>query len=293
MSELSDWKCEPSNYITEIRRMMYGFGDSSEPLIESATLINDVVQKQMKGIVYEACRVADRRQSDVVEEQDFLFLLRRDKVKLHRLLKYLQFKTTVRKVLDTNLFSSTEESSNEIKFDKRFHQFLSNIESPSDTTTVDHVKKARDLRAEMLSRRLDAVRYMEYSTARSASFANKYNHKFGSWIATEGDLKISKQAYAVLGYFAYETVAQIMDFAFLVKHDQTKIHGDALDRLRLGYCNPATYKPYQHGKGASMKPVTPSEINEALRRYWSPQLDKTGPFNRWSTPKQHPKFLAI
>lgn len=61
-------------------------------------------------------------------------------------------------------------------------------------------------------------------------------------------MKISKQAYTVLGYLAYETVAQIMDLALLVRHDQTKIHGDALDRLRLGYCNPATYKPYQHGK---------------------------------------------
>lgn len=70
--------------------MMHGFGDSSQPLIESAAMINDIVQRQMKAFVYEACKIADKRQSNIVEDEDFLFLLRRDKVKLQRLLKYLR-----------------------------------------------------------------------------------------------------------------------------------------------------------------------------------------------------------
>ena len=51
-----------------------------------------------------------------------------------------------------------------------------------------------------------------------------------------------------MGYLAYETVAQIVDFALLVRQDQNKIFGDAIDRLRLSYVNPYTYKPYYHGK---------------------------------------------
>lgn len=51
-----------------------------------------------------------------------------------------------------------------------------------------------------------------------------------------------------MGYLAYETVAQIIDFALLVRQDQNKIFGDAIDRLRLSYVNPYTYKPYYHGK---------------------------------------------
>lgn len=69
--------------------MMFGFGDCSEPLIDSATLINDVVQREMKSIIYEACKVADRRDSELVEPEDFLFLFRRNKIKLQRLMKYL------------------------------------------------------------------------------------------------------------------------------------------------------------------------------------------------------------
>lgn len=63
-----------------------------------------------------------------------------------------------------------------------------------------------------------------------------------------GDVTITKQAYTILGYLAYETVAQIIDFALLIRQDQNKIYGDAIDRLRLNYVNPYTYKPYYHGK---------------------------------------------
>lgn len=63
-----------------------------------------------------------------------------------------------------------------------------------------------------------------------------------------GDITITKQAYTILGYLAYESVAQIVDLALLVRQDQNKIYGDAIDRLRLSYVNPYTYKPYYHGK---------------------------------------------
>ena len=60
-----------------------------------------------------------------------------------------------------------------------------------------------------------------------------------------GEMKISKQGYVILGYLAYETVAEIIDLAILVRQDQNKLQGDAIDRLRLSYPNPYTYKPYQ------------------------------------------------
>lgn len=50
-----------------------------------------------------------------------------------------------------------------------------------------------------------------------------------------------------MGYLAYETVAQIVDLAFLVRQDQNKLDGDPIDRLQSSYHNPITYKPY-HSK---------------------------------------------
>lgn len=59
---------------------------------------------------------------------------------------------------------------------------------------------------------------------------------------------MSKQAQTILSYLAYETVAQIVDLAFLVRQDQGKTHGDAIDRQRLNYVNPFTFKPRYHNK---------------------------------------------
>ncbi|XP_034937774.1 transcription initiation protein SPT3 homolog [Chelonus insularis] len=294
-------KSESVNYIPEVRRMMYGFGDCSEPLIESAKIINSVVQRQMKSIVYEASKIADMRDSQIVEERDFLFLLRRDKTQLQRLLKYLDlkdFKSSINKVLDSELNDDLlDDTQNNAKKKSSHRKFIESIDTIGVLTDsenhIDYVKRNREIRAELASRKMDSLQYLEYSKARAASFANKYNHKFESWIATDNDIKISKSSYTILGYLAFETVAQIMDLAFLVRQDQSKIHGDSLDRLRFSFYNPYTYKPHQYGKGTSVKPITPAEINEALRRFWSPQLDTMGPFQRRSIHRQDCKFLAF
>ncbi|KAK0183181.1 hypothetical protein PV327_001248 [Microctonus hyperodae] len=298
--DLNEQKPSPHNYICEIRRMMYGFGDCAEPLIESARLINDVVHREMKSLVYAACEIADERDSNIIDDCDFLFLLRRDKIKLQRLVKYLElkaFKGSITKSLETDTPESglnTEGNDTKKKNYQKFIKLIDNIGELSDTQNrIDYVKHNRDVRAELASRKMDTLHYMEYTKARAATFTNKCNGaKFENWIGID-DVKISKNALTILGFLAYETVAQIMDFAFLVRQDQNKIHGDSLDRLRLSYCNPTTYKPYQHGKGSVMKPITPTEIHETLRRYLSPQLDTTGPFQRGSINNRHRKFIAI
>lgn len=207
------------------------------------------------------------------------------------------FKGSITKSLEADIPESglnTEGNDSKKKNYQKFIKLIDNIGELSDTRNrIDYVKHNRDVRAELASRKMDALHYMEYAKARAATFANKCNGvKFENWISID-DAKISKNALTMLGFLAYETVAQIMDFAFLVRQDQNKIHGDSLDRLRLSYCNPTTYKPYQHGKGSVMKAITPTEIHEALRRYSSPQLDATGPFRRGSMNNRHRKFIAI
>ena len=69
--------------------MMHGFGDHSEPLVETAKIIEEVVLNQMRGIIHKACEVADMRESQTLSAEEFLFLLRKDKIKLQRLVNYL------------------------------------------------------------------------------------------------------------------------------------------------------------------------------------------------------------
>ncbi|XP_076241528.1 transcription initiation protein Spt3 isoform X2 [Calliopsis andreniformis] len=285
--------------------MMHGFGDSSEPLIESAKIVEEVVLQQMRTIIRKACEVSDNRgdskKGTVIAAEDLIFLLRKDKVKLQRLIKYLElkeYKASLHKTIESDvpedvLNNDQVESS---KHKGPLHNFLSQIDNTGellhDSSSVDEIKQERCIRAEIMTRSMDEARYLKFSKARNASFANKNRHKFSDWLSPDSDITISKQGYTILGYLAYETVAQIVDLALLVRQDQNKIYGDTIDRLRLSYVNPYTYKPYYHGKVAVTKPITPAEIIEALRRYWSPQLDMTGPFNRWSMRKSHLKLLA-
>ena len=296
---------EPGNYTAEIRQMMHGFGDSSEPLIESAKIIEEVVLQQMRTIIKNACEVSDRRgnskKGTVISTEDFIFLLRKDKVKLQRLIRYLElkeFKSSINKAIESDMpedvlnSEQLEGSKNRGPFQNFLNQIDNTGELLEDASTVDEIKQQRCIRAEIMARSMDEARYLKFSKARNASFANKNRHKFSDWLSPDSDVTISKQGYTILGYLAYETVAQIVDLALLVRQDQNKIYGDSIDRLRLSYINPYTYKPYYHGKVVVTKPITPAEVIEALRRYWSPQLDMTGPFHRWSMRKPHLKLLA-
>ncbi|XP_025991921.1 transcription initiation protein SPT3 homolog isoform X2 [Solenopsis invicta] len=285
--------------------MMHGFGDSSEPLYESAKIIEDVVLQQMKTIVKKACEIADRDASskkiNIINGEDLLFLMRKDKVKLQRIMKYLQLKelgSSVQKLINSNdsphNVTETEKvdgTSKKMPFQNFLEQIDNTGELLENSASMDEVKRRRCIRADIASRSMDETHYMKFSKARRVSFANKNRHKFSDWICLDGDMTMSKQAYTILSYLAYETVAQIVDLAFLVRQDQGKMHGDAIDRQRFNYVNPYTFKRY-HSKNFVMKALTPSEITEALRRYWSPQLDMTGPFNRWSMRKPHLKLLS-
>lgn len=166
-----------------------------------------------------------------------------------------------------------------------FVKFLSQMDSTgellNDKSLVDHVKKKRCIRVDLMSKKMDEARYLDFSKARSVSFANKNKHKFSDWIGSSGkflhflyffhllstesnyyyhtytyfftiflsgDFTVSKSGYSVLGYLAYETVAQIVDLAFLVRQDQNKIQGDSIDRLQFSFPNPITYRPHLYNK---------------------------------------------
>lgn len=295
------FKNESVNYLCEIQQMMHGFGDCSEPLIESARLIEDIVLRQMRSIVKDACEVAKRRSSNTVNAEDFIFLLRKDTTKLKRLIKYLdlkEFKSSIYKVTNSETADKLPDIKQieEVKKSKKLWEtFLETLDTTGELcnkSSVDQVKYNRCVRAEIMSKNLDEARYIDYSKARNVSFVNRHRHKFSDWIIPNGEVSISKQGLVILSYFAYETVAQIVDLAFLVRQDQNKIYGDALDRLKISYCNPQTLRTNAQSKSSIMRPISPSEINEAVRRFWSSQLDVTGPFHRWCFGKRHLKFLA-
>ncbi len=75
-----------------IRKIMHSFGDAKTPHPDSATLVEDIVQTQMRVLLEEAEQVALTRGAATVGMEDFVFLLRHDLNKLARLMRFLHFK---------------------------------------------------------------------------------------------------------------------------------------------------------------------------------------------------------
>jgi len=228
-----------SLFLIEIQQMMHGFGDNSEPLYESAKIIEDVVLQQMRTIVRKACEISDRRtvakKNNIISGEDLLFLLRKDKIKLQRLVKYLgkyikvfelhiyiyhasllfintviffselkEFGSSAQKILANdvpqNIVDSADIDSNKKKLP--FQSFLEQIDNTGEllenSSTVDEIKQRRRIRAEIAARSMDEIRYIKFSKARRVSFANKNRHKFSDWICLDGNVSINSMSYNVL-----------------------------------------------------------------------------------------------
>lgn len=220
--------------------MMYGFGDCSKPLLESAQLVEEIVHQQMNSMLIQSAEIATTRGARFIGCEDLLFMMRKDKIKLKRILKYLEIKDS-RNVLLKNMCSEDEDplespgvgdiKSSLIPRHKRVKlcmDFLNSIDETGDLTNimdddiVDDTKLARDFRRDRQTSCMDAAQYLEYAEARQASFCRKYRaSKFRDWLLKDSltDIKPNSLAMELFNYLAYETVAQIVDLALLVKQD--------------------------------------------------------------------------
>ncbi|XP_026539515.1 transcription initiation protein SPT3 homolog isoform X2 [Notechis scutatus] len=91
---------------------------------------------------------------------------------------------------------------------------------------IDDVKQERMERAERQARVMDSAQYAEFSESRQLSFSKKAS-KFRDWLdCSSMEIKPNASAMEMLAYLAYETVAQLVDLALLVKQDMIPKAGD-------------------------------------------------------------------
>jgi transcription initiation protein SPT3 len=69
--------------------MMFACGDSSKPSLESAHLIERIVHQQLVSLLLQSQEIAEMREAKYIRTEDILFLLRKDKMKLRRAVKFL------------------------------------------------------------------------------------------------------------------------------------------------------------------------------------------------------------
>lgn len=310
-------KITPTHWFTtEIQQMMHGFGDCRKPLHESAVLLEEIVHSQMVSLLYQASEVATKRNGRFISLEDFLFLLRKDKVKLRRLLRYMELKdlkTSVLRGLDDEETAETAAEKQaqppQKKRRKLCYDFIASFDQTGELLmlfeddSVDEVKHERLMRAELLSRNMDPQQYREFCESRQVNFSRRYkSQRFKDWLMTgvSVDPKPNPLALEMFSYLAYETVAQLIDLALIVKRDAVGLSGDPLAKHMPSLCSsyyeafqdstisntvagsntstqmtgkgPGLVSPNQNGPAThfelhTFQAITPADIREALRRY--------------------------
>ncbi|XP_054239755.1 transcription initiation protein SPT3 homolog [Indicator indicator] len=206
--------------------------------------------------------------------------MRKDKKKLRRLLKYMFFRDYKSKIVkgieEDDLLEDKFNSNNTNKRQKLAQDFLNSIDQTGELLAmfeddeIDDVKQERMERAERQTRMMDSVQYAEFCESRQLSFSKKAS-KFRDWLdCSSMEIKPNAVAMEILAYLAYETVAQLVDLALLVKQDMAPKAGDpfshAISATFIQYHN-STESTAACGIEAQSDAIQPSHIREAIRRY--------------------------
>ncbi|XP_072413191.1 transcription initiation protein SPT3 homolog isoform X4 [Chiloscyllium punctatum] len=208
-----------TSFVTELQTMMYGFGDARRPLTETAVLVEDIVHSQLINMLHQVAEISQVRGARVIAAEDILFLMRKDKRKLRRLLRHMSLRDFKSKIIkgveDEDVIEADKSSSSINKRQKLYQEFLSSIDQTGELLGLleeddaDEVKQERLERAERQTRMMDSSQYAEYCESRQLSFAKKPT-KFKDWLdCSSMEVKPNPVALEIMAYLAQETVAQI------------------------------------------------------------------------------------
>lgn len=279
------------SYAKEIQMMMFGLGDCSTPLLSTAKLIEEIVIQQLVGLIYKAEQVAMEFDCSHIDIEHILFLMRRNPVKINRFLKWLSLKESkgflISEISEKSVpysedGSSVVASNPKPKSVEACIEFLQSVGVPGvgDFSLYDPVKMERQIRADQMSQALNQKDYNEFHMSRQQTFAKtKIGHAVMiEWLkchcpdAPYKKLKLS--VINVLSYFAKETVAYIVDLALVVRQDANTIPGNPFSRAEVPvYPTDDTFGA-THKQLEGPPPITPSEVQEVIRRFWSQSVNQ-------------------
>jgi len=276
---------EPINFVHEIQSMLYSFGDSRRPRLETAILVDHIVRQQLVEIVYRATDASMVRGANgVIGIEDVLFLMRKNPIKVQRFVKYFKAKDLSSQVVISqqgghSFITDTNKRA------RRCRDFLLSIDAEGGLLTqaineelVDEVRMNRLRRRDRFTRQLDEKRYAEFTRARHISFIGhnmRFASKFREWVLNDinatsvedplaaggdpqqssGQIQMDATGLEALGYLAYETVGAITEMALVARQDADPTNKlDPVHRVMAPVAYNSTYPMVQI-------PMSPSEDN--------------------------------
>ncbi|KAJ1974526.1 Transcription initiation protein spt3 [Dimargaris xerosporica] len=291
-------------YVNEIQQMMFVFGEVSDPLVETANVIEDIVRSQVIEIIIMAAAVAQNRGGRFMTAEDLIFLIRHDKSKVARLKTYLSWKEVRKNVKDsgggpegggdelleeTNADKPDKARKSKMKlcweFVYGFPEALAN-ESDDDDEELDEVDDStvRLKRADEVTRAMTRAQYEHYSECRQASFTYRRGKRFREWsnMSTYIDMKPNEDIIDILGFLTFEMVSKLTETGLSIKEGQERdqrnlahASNGQLPSTSDGIGNGGTNNGTKDG-GATVgpfapppsgrTPLLPAHIQEAFRR---------------------------
>mmetsp|Transcript_438 Transcript_438/g.462 ORF Transcript_438/g.462 Transcript_438/m.462 type:complete len:176 (-) Transcript_438:663-1190(-) len=105
-SELSGVKRKRGVFSRDLRNIMYGFGDSVNPLPETVNLMEELVTDYISDMTVKALELSTRRGR--IAHQDLVFLIRKDTSKYERCLELLELNEELKEARKTFVIENNE-----------------------------------------------------------------------------------------------------------------------------------------------------------------------------------------
>ncbi|KAI9733243.1 MAG: Transcription initiation factor TFIID subunit 13 [Cirrosporium novae-zelandiae] len=77
------------NFANDLKAFLYAFGDDPDPLPETVKILDEIVTDFIIETCHAAAQVASHSRRQKVKVEDFKFVLRKDEVKLGRVMELL------------------------------------------------------------------------------------------------------------------------------------------------------------------------------------------------------------
>ena len=246
-------------YRVEIQQMMFVFGETNDPPVETTSLIEDIVRGQVMEILLQATKTAQMRNSKSILTEDVNFIIRHDKAKVNRLRTYLLWKELRKNAKDQDAAAAgtapggggdeeekkgpaekdDKDPANTMKVRKSQIklpwdlQFMFNeqpLENNDDDDELDEDEREANLAtlkklkmADDRTRNMTKEEYVHWSDCRQASFTFRKAKRFRDWsgISQLTDSKPHDDVIDILGFLTFEIVCSLTETALKIKkHEQ-------------------------------------------------------------------------
>lgn len=233
--------------------MMFVIGDF-EPMIETTTLVEEIVRSQVIEMLTQATSQASKRGSKSISVEDLIFLIRHDKAKVNRLRTYLSWKDVRKNAKDTDggadgteLLDDGVQTEAKLKYRKAkvglpwdlnsmFSEQVPEREDEEDEeeTEANYATMQRLKNADERTRTMSKDEYVHWSECRQASFTYRKSKRFRDWthMSALTESRPSDDIVDILGFLTFEIVASITEEALKVKAQDAQEDEQGLARKR-------------------------------------------------------------